>query len=196
VSEGSSLHLYAPENAVNRGTASILLEQGTPTITAEIEGVQRDLFLDTGSNISILQPGVSRSDMRCTSVKPYGVTGETLEIRGQQTVSFVFDEHEFKHSFYVCSLPTKAAGLIGMDYMEKTGATIDFEKGKMSLAVISRGPNLVSASLTPQTALTVFPRGKDGHSPIPAKRWHERKTRTLDTAQIAKRPLHRPGLGS
>jgi len=101
VSEGSSLHLYGPENAVNRPTASVLLEQGTPTITAEIEGVQRYLILDTGSNISILQPGVPRSDMRCTSVKPYGVTGETLEIWGQQTVSFVFNEHEFKHSFCV-----------------------------------------------------------------------------------------------
>jgi len=106
VSEGSSLNLYAPENAVNRPTASVLLEQGTPTITAEIKGVQRDLISDTGSNISILQPGVSRSDMRCTSVKPYGVTGETLEIRGQQTLSFVFNDHEFKHSFYVFSLPT------------------------------------------------------------------------------------------
>jgi hypothetical protein len=134
--------------------------------------------------------------MRCTSVKPYGVTGETLEIRGQQTVSFVFKEHEFKHSFYVCSIPTKAAGLIGMDFMEETCATIDFEKGKMSLDVISRGPKLVSASPTQQAALNVFPRGKEGHSPIPANRLHERKIRTLDTALIAKRPLHRPGLGS
>jgi len=95
--EGCSLHLYDPENAVNRPTASVLLEQGTPTIMAEIEGVQRDLILDTGSNISILQPGVSRSDMRCTSVKPYEVPGETLKFRGQQTVWFVFNEHEFKH---------------------------------------------------------------------------------------------------
>jgi len=181
VSEGSSPHLYAPENAVNRPTASVLLEQGTPAITAEIEGVQRDLILDTGSNISILQPGVSLTDMRCTSVKPYGVTGETLEIGGQQTVSFVFNEHEFKHTFYVCSLPTKAAGLIGMDFMVKAGAKIDFEKGKISLAVISRGSKLVSASPTRQAALTVFPRGKEGHSPIPANRWYERKT-TLDSS--------------
>ena len=52
--KAGSLHLYAPENAVNKPTASVLLEQGTPTITAEIEGVQGDLILDTGSNISIL----------------------------------------------------------------------------------------------------------------------------------------------
>jgi len=94
----------------------------------------------------------------------------------------------------VCSLPTKAAGLIGSEIIEKTGAIIDFEKGKMSLAVISRKPKLFSASRTRQAA--VFPRGKEGHSPKPANKWHERKTRTLDTAQIAKRPLHRPDLGS
>jgi hypothetical protein len=48
VSEGSFLHLYATENAVDRPTAFVLLEQGTPIITAEIEGVQQDLILDTG----------------------------------------------------------------------------------------------------------------------------------------------------
>jgi hypothetical protein len=110
VSEGSSLHFCALENAVNRPTVSVLLEQGTTTITAEIEGEQQYLILDTGSNISILKPGLSRSNLRCTSIKPYGVTGETLKIRDQKTASFVFNEHEFKHSFYVCWLPTKAAG--------------------------------------------------------------------------------------
>ena len=87
VSKGSSLLLYSPKNAVESPTTSIVMKQGTPTVTAEIEGVRRDLILDTGSNILILQPGVSQSDIRCTSIKPYGETGETLEIRGQQTVS-------------------------------------------------------------------------------------------------------------
>jgi len=79
MSEGSSLHLYSPENAVESPTAPIMMEQGTPTVTAEIEGVRRDLILDTGSNISILQPGVSRSDLWCTSIKQYEVTGETRD---------------------------------------------------------------------------------------------------------------------
>jgi len=43
-----------------------------------------------------------------------------------------------------------------MDFMENSGATIDFEKGKMSLAIISRGPKLVSGSPTRQAALAVF----------------------------------------
>jgi len=69
-SEDSSLHLYSPENAVACPTAPIVMEQGTPTVT--VDRVHRDLILDTGSNISILQPEVSRSDVRCTSIKPYG----------------------------------------------------------------------------------------------------------------------------
>jgi len=94
------------------------------------------------------------------------------------------------------SLPNKAEGLISTDFKGKTAAIIDFEKGKMSLAAISKGPKLFSASPTREAALTVFPRGIKGHSPIPANRWHGRKTKTLDRAQIAKRPLHGPDPGS
>jgi len=168
-SEGSSLHLYSPEDAAESPTAPIVMEQGTPTVTVDIDGAQRDLILDTGSNISILQPEVSRSDVRCTSIKPYGVTGETLEIRGQQTVSFKLDGHEFKHQFYVCSLPTNADGLVGLDFMTKTGANLDIRKGKISLAGVSKGQKLVSSSPSRQAALAIFTPEKEGHSPSPRK---------------------------
>ena len=168
-SEGSSLHLYSPEDAAKSPTAPIVMEQGTPTVTVDIEGAQRDLILDTGSNISILQPGVSQSDVRCTSIKPYGVTGETLEIRGQQAVSFRLDGHEFKHPFYVCPLPTNADGLIGLDFMEKTGANLDIGKGKISLTGVVKEPKLVSSSPSRQAALTIFTPEKEGHSPSPRK---------------------------
>jgi hypothetical protein len=39
-------------------------------------------------------------------LKLYGVSGEALDIRGQQIVSFRIDGREFKHEFLVCSLPT------------------------------------------------------------------------------------------
>jgi len=60
--------------------------------------------LDTGSNVSILQPGVSRSDVRVTNLKPYGITGEALVIKGRQSVSFELDGSEFRHTFLVCEL--------------------------------------------------------------------------------------------
>ena len=86
--EDSSLHLNAQENDVSSHKVSISMEHGAPTISVEIEGMSRSLILDTGSTISILQPGVSRSDVHVTAVEPYGVTGDVLDIRGQQSVTF------------------------------------------------------------------------------------------------------------
>ncbi len=58
MNEDSSFHLNAPDNAVVKSAVCVLLEHGTPTISVEIEGMSRSLILDTGSNVSILQPGV------------------------------------------------------------------------------------------------------------------------------------------
>jgi hypothetical protein len=146
---------------------SVQLEHGTPFISVDIEGVSRSLILDTSSNISILQPDVSQSDMRVTTEKPYGVTGETLDIKGQQSISFVLNGREFNHSFLVCSLPTNMAGLLGMDFIKGSGATIDFQYCKMSLTDIGRVPRTYKESLTGHAALTVFAKGKEGHSPQP-----------------------------
>jgi len=66
----------------------MMLEHGTPTVSLEIEGVSRRLIVNTGSNVSILQPGVSKSDVRVTAVRPFGVTGESLDIKGHQSASF------------------------------------------------------------------------------------------------------------
>jgi len=56
---GSSFHLSTPDDAAATTPCSILLEQGTSTVSVEIEGMSRSLIIDTGSNVSILQPAVS-----------------------------------------------------------------------------------------------------------------------------------------
>ena len=50
------------------------------------------------------------------------MTGDVLEIRGQQSVTLMLKGIEFTHSFLVCTLPNKAAGLLGTD---RLGAQID-----------------------------------------------------------------------
>jgi hypothetical protein len=57
------------------------MEQGSPTILIQIEKEKKTLFVDAGLNVSILQPGVSRSDIRVTAINPYEVMGQTLGIR-------------------------------------------------------------------------------------------------------------------
>jgi len=133
VREGSSLRLNHSENAVDKPSVSVLLERGTPSIFVDIEGTSLRLILDTGFSDSILRPGMSRRDVKVTGIKPYGVTGKVLDIKGRQSASFEINGRRFKHAFLVCSLPTEAAGLPGTDFMAKAAGVIDFECESMAL---------------------------------------------------------------
>jgi hypothetical protein len=168
--DSSSLSLNLVENALNKPSVSVLLEHGTPSILVDIEGMSRHLILDTGSNISILQPGISRHDIEVMSLKPCGVTGKVLNIKGRQSVSFEFDECRFEHEFLVCSLPTAGAGLLGTDWMAKAGAIIDFDYGKMIFRGNPSVSTVCNATLTGHNALTIFMQGKEGRSLQPAQR--------------------------
>jgi hypothetical protein len=152
MTEDSSVHRSAPEKTVDKTTVSVWLEHGTSSITVDVEGVTRRLILDTGSNVWILQPGISSNEVKVTPVKPYGGTGEAVGIKGD--VSFVLSGREFSHTFLLCSLPSEAAGLIGTDFMKGTGAMIDFGCNKLSLDV-SRPPR-AHVSPTGLTALSLY----------------------------------------
>jgi hypothetical protein len=78
-------------------------------LTVDIEGVRRRLIIDTGSNVSIMKPGAASSDIRATPLKPFGVTGETLDVRGRQSVTFELGGREFKHISGVSSLRMQLA---------------------------------------------------------------------------------------
>jgi len=41
----------------------------------------RSLIIDRGTSVSILQPRVSSSEVKITSIKPYGITGEALDVK-------------------------------------------------------------------------------------------------------------------
>jgi hypothetical protein len=71
--------------------------------------------------------------MGITAIKPYGVTGENLDIQGQHCVSFVLGGKTFKHTFLLCPLPTQADGLLGADFLDKACAAIKFDSRILSL---------------------------------------------------------------
>ena len=103
---------------------------------------------------------------RLTDIRPYGVTGETLGVKGRQAVSFVLGGREFNHQFLVCSLPTDAEGLLGMDFLKESGAIVDLECSKMSLTDIGKVPRAKGTTLNTGTALTFFMDGR-GTQPSP-----------------------------
>jgi hypothetical protein len=75
------------------------MEQGSPVVSIEIDNEPKSVIIDTGSIVSILQPGALGSDMQVTAVKPYGVTGEDLDVRRKQCVTFLMGGKSFKNIF-------------------------------------------------------------------------------------------------
>jgi len=177
VNDDSSFRLNVSENAVSTHTVPIILEHGTPTISADIEGMSRGLILDTGSNISIMQPGISKSNVQVTTMEPYGVTGDTLDIKGQQTVTFRMNGRRFTHPFLVCSLPTTAAGLLGTDFLSRLGAKLDFDRSKMSISDINNAPRGCNAPQIGHVALTAF--SEESQNTEPKQRGTERVNEQL-----------------
>ena len=57
----------------------------------------------------------------------------------------------------MCPLPTDTDGLFGTDFLEKTGADINFDIGKLSLGGINQAPYGCDNISTKHGALTVFP---------------------------------------
>ena len=77
------------------------------------------LIIDTGSSVSILPSAVSNLGLRITQTKPHDVTGEVLDVKGQETATSLLNRCEFTHTFFDCSLPTQAVGLLVTDLLEK-----------------------------------------------------------------------------
>ena len=69
-------------------------------------------------------------------MKPYGVTGEHLDIQGNQTLSFNLGGRKYCHTFLVSTLPTEATGLLGTDFMKATIVAINFDYYKMQFSDI------------------------------------------------------------
>jgi hypothetical protein len=133
--------------------------------------------------MSLIQPGISSTDIRATPLKPYGVTGEPLDIQGRQTISLTLGGRKYSHTFLVSTLPTEAAGLSGTDFLEATGAAIDFDHCKCSFP--TPAGQLGRTVVRPRSAqCSLFSRGvKKDTALSPGKQTHRsqppRKARRL-----------------
>jgi hypothetical protein len=127
-------------------------------------GAARTFIVDTGSSISLIQPGVSSSEISDANVSPIGVTGANLGIEGEQEVEFSFRDWISRHKFYVCSLPTDADGLVGMDLLIKKNARLDIQKLIFEIRQDSKPTRRFldkTSERTNHVAFTVFPPRDD-----------------------------------
>ena len=147
------------------------LTAGAPTIQATVLGLHRAFIVDTGSSISLIQPGVCSNEVRPTNLSPFGVTGNELQIMGVQEVEFHLNGMKFCHQFCVCSLPTKADGIVGMDFLSERNTDLNLGDHELSLEKDSNfvqgyvGQGIWQAGgRADRPALTVFATQNGHHS--------------------------------
>ena len=80
-----------------------------------------------------MQPGVAEVPLESSTFEPFGVTGDNLNIVGEQQVLFQMGRVTFNHSFLLCKLPTSADGIIGLNFLTPRQARLDL--GSLSLKV-------------------------------------------------------------
>ena len=106
------------------------MEQGTPTVLVEIEGMSRSLIIDTGSNVSILQPAVPSRGVKITQTKLHGVTGEALDVKGLQKVTFLLNRREYTHTFFSLLSPHRGSSSAGHRFSGEIECRDRFREGK------------------------------------------------------------------
>ena len=77
--------VFTPHNSVQKEateyhTSSLNLLRSKPTVRVNIRGVIREFIVDSGSNVSLIQPGIYRSEVRSSSTTSFGVTGDELDM--------------------------------------------------------------------------------------------------------------------
>jgi hypothetical protein len=82
-----------------------------------------------------LQAGVVQGVVNHSSHRPYGATGKTLPVEGEQEVSFHLNNIMYRHKFQICDLPTKASGLLGIDFLLAVKTELDLECSAISLSI-------------------------------------------------------------
>ena len=113
-----------------------------PRLTVEIGGEgavfrEYNFMVDTGTMVSLIQPGISRAQIQSCDVKARGVTGTKLEILGEQEIEFGIKGQgcylTFKHTFIVSPLEHCSSGILGMDFLRRVGAEISLTTQSLNI---------------------------------------------------------------
>jgi hypothetical protein len=125
--------LSVQKAAAEHHTERLSLRRGKPTVLVNIRGASKEFIVDSESGVSLIQPGVYRSEVRFSTTTSLGVMGDALNISGEQNMQFSLNKWNHRHTFCACSLPTEADDILGMDFLPEMVASLDIEKPELRL---------------------------------------------------------------
>jgi len=107
--------------------------------------------------VSAIKPGICHGQVRPSRTTSFVVTGHERSIRGEQDVELCIANWKYRHTFRVFSLPTNVDGVIGIDFLVETSASLDI--GKRVLRLRKRAmANSGSSNWRPSQGNTNFDR--------------------------------------
>jgi len=93
-----------------------------PVLSIEIEGEEFLFMVDTGAMVSLIQPKISKAQMKPCDVKARGVTGTQLKVLGEKEMEFVMRSKHycmtFVHTFILSPMNRCSFGILGMDFLQ------------------------------------------------------------------------------
>jgi hypothetical protein len=89
-----------------------------------------------------------------------GITGNALPLVGEQIVEFTLGNRLFRQKFGVCTLPTEADGLLGLNFLSTHGIRLDLASNKLEVQTEALAKPVKESQV--ETAFTFFPAA-EGH---------------------------------
>ena len=96
-----------------------------PYVNIEVEGQKFKFIVDTGATMSLVKPGTWQVRIDPTDISARGITGNNLNIIGEQTVELKIGDIICEHTFLVSELGTPGNGILGVDLLQSVGASVD-----------------------------------------------------------------------
>jgi hypothetical protein len=93
-----------------------------------------------------------------------GITGDALSLVGEQLVDFTLGKRKFRQKFGVCTMPTEADGLLGLNFLSTYGVWLDLASNKLEVRTEAISNHALESQA--DTAFTFFPaaEGQGGRS--------------------------------
>jgi hypothetical protein len=157
----------------------------------QIKGRDYEFIVDSGANLSLVQPYVGEG---CNTHVDYlfrGVTGNLLKTQGSQHITFQLGRRTYRHNFIISPFSMKRDGIIGLDVLRALEESINFETNQLSIgeeifALVDVRLCAASPGRTRKMSLEVFepevghPRARERPSEIMTPPSHVFASRTAD----------------
>jgi len=90
-----------------------------------VEGDLHRFLIDSGASLSLVNPGVSRAEIKPTDLAAKGITGTKLKSMAAKEIEVKLGHRIHVHEFLVTPLDVEYSGVFGLDILRQMEAKVD-----------------------------------------------------------------------